>query len=162
MQSARGAPNGPESARLVTMVMSGQISAGQPEWRLPARRTPSRQESAESQQDPGGQKSVDFKEPDTLFGTALSSQDGNKWSGRHQAARTPSSRISSRQTAGEHRLARGFQVAGAVEESKGSHIILFLTSDSGQNLLESNNFVSQVCFRSKHFFSQRTLLLTRL
>ena len=59
------------------MVMTGQISAEQPEGRRPARRTPSRQESAESQQDPGGQKSVDFKEPDTLLGTALSSQDGN-------------------------------------------------------------------------------------
>ena len=78
-----------------------------------------------SQQDTGGQKGVDFGEPDTLLGTALSSQDGNKWSGRNRAARTPSSRISSRQTAGKHRLARGCQVAGAVEEPIVRHIILF-------------------------------------
>ena len=147
-RSARCAPDGHESVRLV-MVMSGQRSVEQPEGRRPARRMPGRQEIAESQQDPGGQKGVDFEEPDTLLGTALSSQDGNEWSGRHRAARTPSSRISSRQTPGEHRLARGYQVAGAVEEPIGSNMILFLTPNSNQSLLESNNFVSQTRFRSK-------------
>ena len=154
-RSARSALDGHESARLVIMVMSGQRSVEQPEGQRPARRMPGRQEISESQQDPGGQKGVDFEEPDTLLGTALSSQDGNEWSGRHRAARTPSSRISSRQTAGEHRLARGYQVAGAVEDPIGSNIILFLTPDSGQNLLESNNFVSQTCFRSKPIFLTR-------
>ena len=30
----------------------------------------------------GGQNGVDFEEPDTLFGTALSRKDGNEWSGQ--------------------------------------------------------------------------------
>ena len=76
--SARCVQEGHENARLVIMVMSGQRSVEQPEGRRPARRTPSRQESAESQQNRGGQKGVDFEEPNTLLGTALSSQDGNE------------------------------------------------------------------------------------
>ena len=80
--SARCAPEGHESTGLVIMVMSGQRSVEQPEERRPARvaarRTPSRQDSVVSQQDTGGQKGVDFEEPDTHLGMALSSQDGNE------------------------------------------------------------------------------------
>ena len=50
-------------------------------------------------------------------------------------------------------------MAGAVEEPIGSNIILFLTPDSGQNLLESNNFVSQTRFRSKPFFHKEASCL---
>ena len=131
-----------ESARLVIKVMSGQRSIEQPEGRRPARRTPSRQESADIQQDPDGQKGVDCEEPDTLLGTALSSQDGNELSGRHRAAMTPSSRINRRQTAGQHRLARGYQVAGVVQEPIGSRIIMFLALDSDQSLHIFNNEAS--------------------
>ena len=46
-------------------------------------------------------------------------------------------------------------MVGAVEEPIGSNIILLLTPDSGQNLLESNNFVSQTRFRLKPIFLTR-------
>ena len=93
------------------VAMSGQGSAKQSEWRRPTKSMPSRWEGAESQQDPGGQKSVE--QPDTLLGTALSSQDGNEWSGRHRAVRTLSNRMSSRQTTGEHWLAMRISNGGS-------------------------------------------------
>ena len=70
-------PDGHESTQRVIMVMSGQKSVEQPEGQRPTRKMPGRQEIADSQQDPGGQNGVDFEGPDTLLGTALSSQDGN-------------------------------------------------------------------------------------
>ena len=138
---------------------SGKNGAEEPEEGRMSRRAWSRQKVTRVLLTKGvsrtwvAQKSVE--QPDTLLGTASSSQDGNEWSGRHRAARSPSSRISSRQTTGEHRLARGYQMAGAAEEPMGSHIIVFLTPDSGQNLLEWNIFGSQTCFRAKPFLQRK-------